>query len=375
MNIGIDVRCLMEDEISGVGQYTLNLLQEILTLDNYNKYWLFYNSWRPVESKLPKLAGNNVKYVSQRWPNKLFNLGLVLFNQPTLDNQLPAVDIFWVPANNFLAWSKKTTRVITCHDLSWQILPRFYSGKGRLWHRLLKLEKLYQQADIILAVSASTKKDLIALNPSLENKIKVTHLGVKKLAMTSVIKERIRSHYQLPEKFILYIGNIEPRKNLHTVIESFKKIKSKYTDFELVIAGGAGWHKKYYARILKIIESESAVRYLGYIPEPDKLPLLALATIFLYPSFYEGFGLPPLEAMSQGCPVVTSNNSSLPEVVGEAGLLVDPHNVNQVAAAVDKILANDDLRNDLIIKGKARALQFEWSRTAQQMVNIFNSLK
>lgn len=374
MNIGIDVRCLMERNFSGVGTYTQNLLRAIFNLDGYNQYFLFYNNWHKREGLLPEFPGENVRYISRHIPNKLFNLSIGVFARPVLNKLLPVCDIFWVPSNNFISWSDQPRKIITCHDLSWKLLPRFYSSKGRLWHKLIKLERLYQQADIILAVSENTKNDLIDLDRGLAGKIRVTPLGVDKKIVSLADRERVRRHYQLPDKFILYIGNIEPRKNLPATLASFEKIKSRHQGLRLVIVGGTGWHQGYYRKIIRLIKNNPKVKYLGYLPEADKFPLLSLAKVFLYPSFYEGFGLPPLEAMSQGCPVVVSNNSSLPEVVGAAGLLIDPHNVNQITAAVDEILTDEDLREDLINKGKKRALQFEWTKTAQQMISIFNNL-
>jgi glycosyltransferase involved in cell wall biosynthesis len=187
----------------------------------------------------------------------------------------------------------------------------------------------------------------------------------------------IREKYNLPHKFILYLGNIEPRKNLGGLIRAYNHLRREQPDlseYKLVIAGATGW--KIGDTFVELNNSpyKDDVIFLGYVDKNDKAALYNLATVFVYPSFYEGFGFPPLEAMACGLPVVTSNISSLPEIVGGAALTIDPYNVQALSQAMIQVLDNEGLRDELSIKGLERAKNFSWQKTAQQYLDLFNTL-
>ena len=185
----------------------------------------------------------------------------------------------------------------------------------------------------------------------------------------------ILNNYGINEPGILYVGGLEPRKNVDGIITSFYKLKTRGVIHKLVIVSATKGH--YYDKILRMIKKlklEKEVIFTGYV-QPDDLPkVYNAADLFVFPSFYEGFGLPPLEAMACGCPVITSNTSSLPEVVGDAGIMVDPHHAEGLADAMHKVLNNDGLKQDMIKRGLKRAKMFSWEKAAKKTLKIYNLL-
>ncbi|MGQ0603952.1 MAG: glycosyltransferase family 4 protein, partial [Anaerolineales bacterium] len=184
----------------------------------------------------------------------------------------------------------------------------------------------------------------------------------------------VRRQYKLPARFILYVGTIEPRKNLNTLLEAYAVLRRSLPDVGLVIAGGKGWlYDDFFAR-LRALSLEPHVTLTGYVPEADLPALINCAEVFAYPSVFEGFGLPPLEAMACGVPVIASNASSLPDVVGEAGLLLAPKDVRAWVEALSGVLVNPALRDDLRARGLRRAQSFTWQAAAQKTLAVYQSL-
>ncbi len=362
MKVAVDIRPLLTPYLSGVGFYTKFVLEYLLKQEQTSDFYFYWNSWKEIKTKLPPVFYQRGKVITTRLPNKLFSFSSAWLGINFWQIQ---ADIFWLPAINFIAWPAGVKRVVTCHDLSWIIMPEFYSKRSRFWHWLTKAKQLYRQADLVLSVSFSTTEDLVDYLHIPEEKIKTIPLGVNPLALTADEILAVKEKYNLPDEFVLYIGNIEPRKNIEGILSALSLLrKEKNKDINLVVAGGSGWHRGYFVKIKKMMKADG-VRYLGYITEKDKWALYHLAKFFVYPSFYEGFGLPPLEAMSQGCPVVTSHVSSLPEVVGGGGLLVDPYNIGQIAYAIDRLWHDEALRQELSMAGRLRSRDFSWQKTAE----------
>ena len=359
----------MADNYSGVAWYTFNLLQALLTLDKNNQYLLFYNNAKPVD--LPDFTGTNVSYAGFKYSNKLLSLSFNFLNWPKIDKMIGGVDIFFMPNINFCAVSDNCQKVITVHDLSFLRYPYFYTLKSRLWHQNLLAKKIIQQADAIIAVSNSTKNDLIDLLNIEASKIRVIAEGVdNKFQPTDNQMElaRVKKRYRLPEKFLLFLGTLEPRKNIESVISAFNQLS---TDHYLVIGGGDGWKSK---TIKELTAKNDKIKIIGYVKEEDKRGLYSLADIFVYPSYYEGFGLPLIEAMACGVPVIAGSNSSQVEVVNGAGLLVDPYNIKEIKQAIEFILKDKALRDKLIKNGLARAKEYNWQQTAQETLEVFENL-
>ncbi len=382
MKIGIDIRTLMDARYSGVSEYTFNLISEILKLDNKNDYRFFYNSFGDCLN-IPKFSGENVKLVKYNYPNKVLNyLFFKFFNYPKIDQALEA-DLFFMPHINFIGLSSGAKSLLTIHDLSFLKYPEFFSRRKNFWHKMIDVKKLINRFDVIIAVSENTKRDIMELCEVDENKIKVIYAGVGEeyRQITNNDSEirliEVRNKYNLPDKFILYLGTVEPRKNVDGIIRAYSKLRvdnRELRDYKLVIAGGRGWKSDDIYKEWERSEFKDDIKFLGYINSKDKVYLYNLASVFVYPSFYEGFGFPPLEAMACGAPVVTSYAASLPEVTGDAALMIDPYNINDIAQAMQEILTDENLRNKLVERGLEHAKKFSWGKTTREYLKIFNNL-
>lgn len=376
MKIGIDIRTLLEKQYGGVSEYTLHLVRNILKNDSKNEYILFYNSFKDCSDRIPKF-NENYKIVRTKYPNKIFNLILQkIFKYPKLDKLLN-VDVFLGPNIGFYALSKNCKKILTVHDLSFLRYKEFFSWKRRLWHRVINAKKQTNYFDKIAAVSENTKNDLIDKCGVDKEKISVIYSGVDERYRQSLDfdKQEIQKKYNLPEKYILYLGTIEPRKNIRSLIKAYNNLRNNYKNldnYKLVIAGGKGWkHKKIY-REARTSKYKNDIIFTGYIDDKDKPCLYKLATIFVYPSFYEGFGFPPLEAMSVGTPVLSSFSSSLPEIVDNAAIMIDPYNIDEITKAMYDVIADNDLAKRMIEKGKMQSQKFGWKRTAHEYINLIN---
>lgn len=373
MKIGIDIRTFITSQITGVGVYTWEVLNYLFQLDQQNQYNLFYNqlSGKFLKPLQDFRNFSNVSLYYYHWPNKIFNFSLKYFHRPYLDKLMGGVDIIWFPNLNFWQVSQQTKVVVTVHDLSFIRLPWAYNFKMRWWHKFVKARKKLQTADKIIAVSHNTKKDLIDIFNLSPEKIEVVYSGISS-SLVAKDPETVKLKYHLPDKFILFLGTLEPRKNIEGVIQAFKLINQP--EFELVIAGRPGWLYKNIYHLVEQLSLKGKVHFIGYIDPVDRFSFYQLAALLVWPSFYEGFGFPPLEAMKMGCPVITSANSSLPEVVAEAALLVDPYNIKEIALAIKQLLANQELRHQLIVKGFENVKRFNWQQSAEKMMEIFKSL-
>ncbi|MFH1233600.1 MAG: glycosyltransferase family 1 protein [Patescibacteria group bacterium] len=388
MLIGIDIRTLMDARYSGVSEYTFNLIKEILKLDNHNEYRLFYNSFNNCPN-IPEFSAKNVKLVKYNYPNKILNyLFFKFFNYPKIDKDL-GVDVFFMPHINFIGLSDKGKKIITVHDLSFLRNPEFFSLRKNFWHNMVDVSSLLKKFNQIIAVSENTKRDIIELCGIDPEKIKVIYSGISQghrvIENPNLIEikklNEVKQKYNLPDKFILYLGTIEPRKNIKGIIKAYNQLRifdkqenRELQDIKLIIVGGKGWKNKDIYKEQEKSEYKDDIKFLGYIDSEDKVYLYNLASAFVYPSFYEGFGFPLLEAMACGTPVVASYSSSLPEVIGNAGLLVNPYDIADIANGLKQILSNKDLRDKLIKKGLEQANKFKWNKSATEYLKIFKEI-
>jgi len=378
MKIGIDIRSLINVQYSGISEYTLNLVKEILKLDSKNQYILFYNSFKDVKNKIPEFKQKNAEIVCTRYPNKIFNylMQKVAF-YPKLDKFL-GVDIFWAPHINFIQLSKRCRSILTIHDLSFIRYPKYFSFRKNIWHQAINVEKLIKKVDTIITVSKNTKDDIMDLYSIPDNKIKVIHSGIgrqyKVIDRDDKNLGSVKKKYGLPKKFILFLGTLEPRKNIEGIIRAYNEFREKnpgLSDYKLIIAGGRGWKSDKIFREYNKSKFRKDIKFLGYIVDEDKVYIYNLAALFIYPSFYEGFGFPPLEAMACGLPVITSFSSSLPEIVGKAALIVDPYNINEISTAIRELITNNNLKKLLLAKGLNRASKFNWEYSARKYLEVF----
>ena len=385
MNIGIDLRVLARGTRTGVEEYTINLLSELLPLEPKINFKLFYNAYQKVQLNYPWLSLNNVQLKDFRIPNRLFFMAARYAHQPKIDKLLGGFDLYFNPHFFTAPLSVGSKKIITFHDLSFERYPGFFSRRKRLWQRfLMAAQQEAKKADKIIAVSQSTKDDLINLYGLEPGKIRVIYSGVGKqfrpikngsvaLKLTAQSTVKLKKKYNLPDRFVLYFGTIEPRKNLIGLIKAFELLKrqgKRGSQIKLVIAGTNGW---LYKDILKTAQESKYRRdiiFTGFIEDKDKPYLYNLAELFVYPSFFEGFGFPPLEAMACGLPTIVSHTSSLPEVVGQGALMIDPYNIDELAWAMEMALTDSNLKERLIKKGIAQAKKFSWSKCARQTLKV-----
>lgn len=378
MKIGIDIRMLSEGKRTGVEGYTLNLLTHLFKIDQKNQYKLFFNSFKGPSFNIDKAFDYpNVEIKKTKIPNKLLNLSFVFLNYPKISKILDC-DIFFAPNISFYSLDKNCKNVITFHDLAFSHYPHFYSIKRRLWHKIVNPRKLARKNDFIIAVSQASKDDLISSYNIPENKIKVIYSGLNdnlKICSNQDKLRKIRKKYNLPQDFILSLGSVEPRKNIVGLISAYEKLRheNKISD-KLVIAGEKAWcYKKIFEAWEKSKYKEDII-FPGFIEEEDKCYLYNSAKLFVYPSFYEGFGFPALEAMACGVPVITSFISSLPEVCSDATLLIDPYNIDDLALGILNGTNDKNLRNRLIKKGLKRIESFKWETCSQETLALFNKI-
>lgn len=378
MNIGIDARVLMDKEYSGISEYVYYLLKELLNRDDDNKYILYYNSFKKINPEIFNWCNHKVIFKKTSWPNKIFNYLLQkFFSWPKLDIVTGNPDVFWSPHFNFSSFGNNDTKkILTVHDLSFLRYPEFFSFRKNFWHHSLAIKKMVKKYDYLVAISENTKKDLIDLLGVPEEKIFVIYSGLnydsdrldKKQA-----EDFIKKH-NLSQKFLFYLGAIEPRKNVSGLIESYNLLRDRHlplTEYQLVLAGASGWKNKHIYKKASNSLYQEDIKFLGYVSRAERNWLYNNASLFIYPSYYEGFGFPPLEAMSHGLPVITSDVSSLPEVTAGAALNVNPYSSLDIARAMETLLLDDNLRADYSQQGIKRAKIFEWRKTADNYLKLF----
>ena len=369
MKIGL-ITTAMDDMKAGIGWYCHNLIKSIIELDRDNEYILIHRQksndslYRMCEEliipyskiiPMKRTIGNNLQL-----PLKLRNYNFDIIHELS---QLP---IFWTEINS--------RKIITIHDLSPLLYPETFDIFTVNLNRYL-LPHALKRADIVIAVSNNTRKDLIRIFKLPEEKIKVTYLGVNEFFKPIEVSESFLKKYKISKPYILYVGTLEPRKNIPTLLKAFYKLKKKYKiPHTLVVVGKIGWKYHEIFKILDILKLQKYIIFTGYVPIEDLPKLYSSADIFVYPSIYEGFGLPPLEAMACGCPVVTTNVSSLPEIVGDAGVKVNPYDVVGLATAIYDVITDESLKRALSTKGINRAKKFNWKITAKKTLDIYKSI-
>ncbi len=363
MVIAVDLRSIQRGTFSGVENYTLSLLERMIRQDKENKYILFYNGLRPVQTE--ELRFLNTTVVARRLPNKLLALSTTFFRQPNFTKLIGKFDVLFLPNLNQVVLGSEAKLVVTVHDLSPVVLPEFYNLRRRLWHWSVGFKRTLLRADKIIAVSEYTKQDIVSVLGIAEAKVDVVYQGVDHTRFHPNLDtdklRYVRNRYGLPGDFVLYMGTLEPRKNVEGLLQAWERME---VDIPLVIAGKAGWKYNEIFKLARKSSKQRAIHFLGFVEEADKPYLLKLARVFAFPSFYEGFGLPVLEAMAVGTPVVTSSVTSLPEVAGDGALLVNPYNFDELTFALDQLVSDEHLREQLQAKAFLRAKMFDWDRTA-----------
>lgn len=384
MRIGIDIRCLSDGKRTGVEEYTINLLENLFELDNKNQFVLFLNSYHDSHFDARIFSQyKNVTVRRFRYPNKLLNFCFWYLRWPHVDKMLGGVDLFFMPNINFVALSGKTKLVLTIHDLSYEIFPETFSLKRRAWHHFINPRGLCRRADQIIAVSESSKNDIIARYGIREQKVERIYNGIpdemEQLDRNNPKLIEVKEKYHLPFNFIFYLGTIEPRKNISAIVKAYDQLRSlnnpQLEKYKLVIAGGKGWKINDILDVMRKAKFTKDIIFTSCITNEDKAAAYTLASLFVYPSFFEGFGIPVLEAMRCGVPVITSNCSALPEVIDQGAVMIDPDKPDELYQAMKEVLLNREFHSQLQQQGLRQAVRFNWRTAARETLAIFEKLK
>lgn len=377
MIIGIDVSSIPYG--TGVSNYTKNLVRHLIKIDKNNTYKLLFYSFRqPLPPEIASLSKeSNVQIFYYRIPPSLFD---VVWNRLHI---IP-VELFIGHCDVFHTWdwnqppTINAKTITTIHDFVPIIFPETQHPRT-IANFQLKMKLAAQKCSRFICVSQNTQKDLQKLFPNIDSQkvVVIPEAASEKYEKFNKLspsqkesKSRYISKIYDLKKYFLVQGTREPRKNLNRIIEAFSQFKKNnpQSKFELAITGKYGWGQD-----IKPIQN-SFIKVLGYIPEKDIVAIHAAATCLIYPSLYEGFGLPILQAFKVGIPVITSNTSSIPEVAGSAAILVNPTSVEEIQNAISKIAASPGLRQRLVIKGLAQAKKFSWDKTAKETLKVYQSL-
>ncbi|RJQ34997.1 glycosyltransferase family 1 protein [Candidatus Parcubacteria bacterium] len=372
MNIGIDIRALSSSRLSGVGRYVYNSIKYILELDRKNNYYLISTGLKDVPPEWLNFKYDNIHHIHWHFSNKIINLLTVFGLGPDLTKKIPVkLDLFWLANINFFKFPKDVPVILTIHDLSFLHSRQFYSLKRRLWHKLVNVRKLARKANLIIAVSENTKRDIMRFFTVDDDKITVIYPGVSTKNITLEEANNLLAPYKLKDKYFLYVGTLEPRKNINAIIKAFAHYHSDYPDTELVIVGAKGW---IYQGILRSIAKRSYIHYLNYVDGPSKNALYSQAQALIWPSFYEGYGFPPLEASYYNIPVITSYKTSLPEIMKDKALYVDPYNVSDIYKLLVNLTEHKDLY-DFSVNNNHNFVLPRHEKQAQRIIRQFYKFK
>jgi glycosyltransferase involved in cell wall biosynthesis len=374
MKIAIDVS-LVAGESAGVGTYAVGLLEGLAAIDPHNHYVLYSYLGSPQFPPPPFPQQSN--FSLQRLPLEGEHWERLWARADLPPKEaLEAVDVLHSPFFN-APQDHHGALVVTIYDISFLLQPQFHTEANRL-HCLQGTLNAALYADRIIAISQQTKRDLIDYFSIAAERIHVIHPSHRKVYYREHDVEVIRGTLErlgIFHNFILFVGSIEPRKNLKALLQAYAAYVTRHAGAEwLVVAGGKGWLNDDLSQVAADLAVAERVKFLGYVQEADLRVLYSAAKLFVYPSIYEGFGLPPLEAMACGAPVITSNTSALPEVVGDAALLIDPHNSRALYQAMQRVLSDEPLRLKMRQQSLARATLFSWERTAEETLAVYEEV-
>jgi glycosyltransferase involved in cell wall biosynthesis len=366
MRIAIDARGANWYSGTGIGTYTRQILKYLTKYDTENFYLLYW--W-------------GMNYRDMYKDNVTINIASKKHHHFFEENYIPtslsnnSIDIYHVPQNGIgLSSVKKCIYISTVHDLIPYIMPETV-GRGYLKRFISQMPEIVQSSDIIITVSEFSKKDIIRIFDMPEDRIKVTPLAADEYFMPmdkELARRFLEDNYGIKDDFILYLGGFSPRKNVKSILMAFSRIyKDLPREYKTVIIGPSKDDHAYLASLCESLGIADKVCFTGYVPYEHLPYFYNGCTVFVYPSLYEGFGLPPLEAMSCSTPVITSNVSSIPEVVGDGAILINPFDTEELKCAMERMLHDETLRTDTAKKGFERSREFTWEKTAAKTLNVY----
>jgi glycosyltransferase involved in cell wall biosynthesis len=367
MRIGIDASALPPNPV-GAGNYIIQLVRTLATLETEHRFTVFaQQSGRELIGDLPQ----HVTWV-------------------VVPNMRPAIRLLWEQARlpvlvkhsavdllHSLHYTRPAvlpcTSVVTFHDMTFFLFPELHTRAKRIFFPFA-IRQSARHADALIAVSENTRRDAIRILGIPAQRIFTTPLGISEAFRPiedPALLQDGRQRYQLPEKFILYVGLIEPRKNIPLLLKAYNRLVSQGDPPALVLVGRLGWMHEQVYQLVEQLELKDKVHFKGYIPAQNLPIVYNLAQLFVYPSTYEGFGFPPLEAMACGTPVITTATSAMLDNIGDAGLLTPPKDEIALTQAIQTLLSDHSLRDRLSVAGRLRAAEFTWKRTAMETLKVY----
>ncbi len=364
MRVAIDARKLHD---FGIGTYIRNLLRQLARIDHDTEYILLCGE---ADIGIAAQLGPNFRAVLEPSPN--YSIREQIHVPWVLRRERP--DLYHAP-HYVLPAAVSCSSVVTIHDCIHLMFPQYLPNRVAYAYARAQMWTAAHRSDCILTVSDASKRDILHLFNIPPEKIVVVYNAIDShfsLTPPAEAVARVRERYQLNHRFVLYVGNIKPHKNLVRLIEAFNELRvGDLEDVKLLIIGDEISKLPALRRAVHRHKLHKHVRFLGYVPDDQLAVLYRLAAVFVFPSLYEGFGLPPLEAMASGTPVVTSNVSSLPEVVGDAAVLVDPHDVDSIVAGLRSVLTDPVRADEMRLKGLERAREFSWERSVAKTLEVY----
>jgi glycosyltransferase involved in cell wall biosynthesis len=367
MRVAIDARKLHD---FGIGTYIRNLLRHLARTDHNTEYVLLCGE---ADLGVAAQLGPNFRAVLEPSPN--YSLREQVHVPWVLRRERP--DVYHAP-HYVLPAGVRCPSVVTIHDCIHLMFPQYLPNRLAYAYARAQMWSAARRSDCILTVSEASKRDILHLFNVPPEKIVVVYNAIDSHFSITPSEEavaRVRERYQLDHKFVLYVGNIKPHKNLVRLIEAFDELRQgELEDLKLLIIGDQISKLPALRRAVHRHKLHKQVRFLGYVADDQLAILYRLASAFVFPSLYEGFGLPPLEAMASGTPVVTSNVSSLPEVVGDAAVLVNPYDVDAIVDGLRRVLTDPVLAADMSRKGIERAREFSWERSVAKTWAVYQTI-
>jgi glycosyltransferase involved in cell wall biosynthesis len=352
---------------TGVGYYTEHLLQHLAREVERAGDELVVISNKPIDTTRP-LPKHVRVYGERQFPLRIGWMQLLASR--VLRDLQPDVAHF---TNGMIPPASPVPTVVTVHDMSLRLHPRCHPIRRLIINRPL-IAVAIRTASAIVTVSESARRDLLQLHPTDPDRVSVVHEAAAPGFAPVLDRARldaIARRYSLPKRFLLYVGTIEPRKNLLRLMQAFASARRQGMRHELVCVGAYGWSSRDLSASIDRLRIRDVVHFTGYVPADDLPSIYNLAEMFAFPSIYEGFGLPVIEAMACGTPVITSNTSSLGEIASGAAETVDPYSVDAIAAAMLRLAHDESWRAELRTRGLARARRFSWARTAREMLTVY----